>query len=224
MMTAVRECTSRGAWSRLNDLQAFADARAAAPSRGEKVQALLRSPRVGIAQRLADAGQARVEDEAVHVGELAAQRARETQVEEAVPAHRAADVQQQDEARSHAAAVLPREPERRAAAPNAAPYRALQVETAAVRGARFAPQLQVLQPAREATHQRLDPADILRGVEIAEIRGRERFLAARAMALGMLVVVAGTLPSRLPPAAMLARVARRVPWSRRPRVGAHDLA
>ena len=61
-----------------------------------------------------------------------AQRAREAQVEEAVLAHRAADVEQQHEARAHAAAVLPGQPERRAAACHAAPYRALQVEPAAV--------------------------------------------------------------------------------------------
>ena len=64
----------------------------------------------------ADAGDARVKDEAVHVRELGAQRPRKPQVEEAVQAHRAADVEQQDDARAHAAAVLPGQPERRAAA------------------------------------------------------------------------------------------------------------
>ena len=39
-------------------LQAFADPRAAAPSGGQQVQAFLRSPRIGIAQRFADAGHA----------------------------------------------------------------------------------------------------------------------------------------------------------------------
>ena len=96
-----------------------------------------------------------------------AQRAREAQVEEAVQAHRAADVEQQHEARAHAAAILPGEPERRAAARDAAPDRALQVETAAVVEARFAAQLQVLQASRETAHQRLDVARLL-----GAIRGR----------------------------------------------------
>ena len=103
-----------------------------------------------------DAGDPRVEDEAVHVGELAAERAGEAQVEEAVLAHRPAHVEQQDEARAHAAALLPREPERRAAAADAAPDRAAQVEAAAMVEARLAPQLQVPQAPGEAAHQRLD--------------------------------------------------------------------
>ena len=86
------------------------------------------------------AGDAGVEDEAMHVGELRAERPREAQEKEAVRAHRPADIEQQDEARAHAAAVLPREPQRRAAAPHAPPDRAREVETAAAMEARFAAQ------------------------------------------------------------------------------------
>ena len=56
--------------------------------------------------------------------------------------------------------------------------------------ARFAAQLQVLQAAREAAHQRLDVARMLGPVEIAKVRRRERFVAARAVPRGERVVVA----------------------------------
>src|SRR5512134_1614146 len=101
--------------------QAFADARAASPPGGQEVQAFLRSPRVGVAQRFTHARDAGVKDEAMHVRELRTERAREPQMEKAVLTHRPADIQQQDEARTHTAAVLPGQPERRATAADAAP-------------------------------------------------------------------------------------------------------
>ena len=57
--------------SAIEILQTFADARAAGPSGGQEVQALLRSPRVRIAQRFPDVDDPRVEDEAMDVRELA---------------------------------------------------------------------------------------------------------------------------------------------------------
>ena len=148
----------------------------------------------GIAQRLADAGDARVEDEAVHVRELAAQRAREAQVEEAVQAHRAADVEQQHQARAHAAALLPGQPQRRAAAGHAAPYRALQVETAAAMRARFAAQLRDASgAARSGASAPRCRAHARPGSSVAEVRRRQRLLAARAVPRGAGVVVAAPL-------------------------------
>ena len=97
----------------------------------------------------------------MHVGELAAQRARQAQVEKAVQAHRAADIQQQHQAWPHATAFFPGQPQRRAAASDAAPDRALQVQPATVMKARFAAQPQVLQASGEAAHQRLDVARML---------------------------------------------------------------
>ncbi len=138
---------------------------------GQEVKLLLRSPGIGVAQRLGDAGDARVEDEAVNVRELGAERARQAQVEEAVQAHRAADVEQQHRgaggrggARFHA---------RRSGMPPLATLRrivAWQVEPAAALRARFAAQLQALEPTREAAHQRLDVAHVRGPVEVAEVR------------------------------------------------------
>src|SRR6476660_986122 len=105
-------------------------------------------------------------------------------MEEAVQAHRAADVEQQHEARTYATAILPRQPERRASAAHAAAYRALQVEAAAAREPHLAPQLQVLDATCEATHQRPDVAQPVGAKEIAEIGGRKRLLATRAMTFG----------------------------------------
>src|SRR5208283_2910144 len=96
--------------------QAFADARATGPAGREQVQPLLRAPRVGVGQRFADARDPGVEDEAVHVCQLATQRARQAQVEEAVGAHRAADVEQQQQSRAHTTVLLPGEAQRCAAA------------------------------------------------------------------------------------------------------------
>ena len=134
-MTAVRACTQARRMLAIELRQALADARAAAPALREQVQPLLRAPRVGVVQRLRHRGDAGVEDEAVHVGQLGAERARQAQVEEAVRRHRAADVDQQHQPRAHAAAVAPRQVERRAAAGHAAADRA-PAGPAAGRGAR----------------------------------------------------------------------------------------
>ena len=72
----------------------------------------------------------------------------------------------------------------------------LQIEAAAAIAARFAPQLQVLQAAGETAHQRLDVAHLIGAIEIAEIGGRERFFAARAVPFGVAIVLARALPDR----------------------------
>ncbi len=88
--------------------------------------------------------------------------------------------------------------------------------------ARFAAQLQVLQASGETAHQRLDVARVLGLIQIAEIRGRQRFLAARAVPRGAGVVVAGDrvtpAPSAGSPSLAVAHRAGRLPRARRHRV------
>ena len=100
--------------------QALADARAAAAARASRCSFSCARHGSGSRSACDTAGHAGVEDEAVHVGQLGRQRARQPQVEEAVQRHRAADVDQQHQARAHTPPVLPGEAQRRAAAGDAA--------------------------------------------------------------------------------------------------------
>ena len=160
------------------------------------VQPLLRAPGIGIVQRLRHSRDARVEDEAVHVGQLGAERARQAQVEEAVQRHRPAHVDQQHQARTHPAAVLPGQVERRAAAGHAAPDRCWQVEAAAVPGARLAAQLDEPQLPGKAPHQRLDIQRMLALGQVAEVGRGQQFLAARRLARPQLVAVVHRIADR----------------------------
>ena len=136
---------------------------------------LLRSPGIGIAQRLGDAGDARVEDEAVHVGELGAQRTRQAQVEEAVQAHRAADVERAGPgAGARGAAAFQAEPQRRSAAGDALPDGRLQVEApAALRRASRRSCRCFMRRAKRRISASMARAS-LGPVEVAKVRRRER--------------------------------------------------
>ena len=138
-----------------------------------------------------DAGDAGVEDEAVDVGQLGAERARQAQVEEAV--RRSSSGSRRAAARGAAArGGGPSRPGGTACRRSPRCAGSVPAGRAGGRGgARLAAQLQVLQAPGEAAHQRLDVQRMLALGQVAEVGRRQRFLAARAVraaAPGSLVV------------------------------------